>query len=103
MIAAKSYWEWPAYDSTPLYDRSSLNALKEDIRTVARGWFDHDAHESLEDFVCCLPLTYVKFEAHDRYRETTRYEMSLLRRSHWALFRRSKPCRSATHELVLSS
>jgi hypothetical protein len=44
VVAQTSHHEWPAYDSTQLYDRSSLAALKEDIHTVARGWFDHDAH-----------------------------------------------------------
>ncbi|WP_255666347.1 transposase [Haladaptatus sp. DYF46] len=80
-IAETSYHEWPAYDATPLYDRSSLGGLEEDIRTVARVWFKHDAHESVEDFVCCLPLTYVEFEAHDRYAGTTRYEMEQLVRA----------------------
>ena len=71
----KSYQEWPAYDSTPLYDRSSLSGLEEDVRTIARDWFDHDAHESIQGFVCCLPLTYVEFEAYDHYTGTTRYGM----------------------------
>ena len=62
-IATKSYYEWPAYDSTPLYDRSSLSALEEDVWTVARVWFEHDAHESIETFVTDLPLTYVNFRA----------------------------------------
>ncbi len=62
-IAATSYREWPAYNSTPLYDRTSLGGLEEDVRTVANVWFEHDAHESVENFVCCLPLAYVEFEA----------------------------------------
>ena len=33
-IAATSYREWPAYAATPLYDRSSLGGLEEDIRTI---------------------------------------------------------------------
>ena len=77
-ITTKSYCEWPTYDSTPLYDRSSLGGLEEDVRTVARVWFEHDAHESVEDFVCCLPLAYITFEAHDRYTGTTRYGMEQL-------------------------
>ena len=51
-VAETPYHKWPAYDATPLYDRSSLGGLEEDIRTVARVWFEHDAHESVEDFVC---------------------------------------------------
>lgn len=78
MIAATSYRKWPAYHSTSLYDRSSLGGLEEDVRTVARVWFKHDAHESVEHLVCCLPLAYVEFEAHDRYSRTTRYEMEQL-------------------------
>ena len=80
-IAATSYHEWPVYDSTPLYDRSSLGGLEEDVRTVARVWFEHDAHESVESFVCCLPLAYVEFDAHDRYAGTTRYGMEQLVRA----------------------
>ena len=49
-IALTSYHKWPAYDSTPLYDRNSLDGLEEDIQTVARAWFEHDAHESVKEF-----------------------------------------------------
>lgn len=80
-IAETSYYDWPAYDATPLYDRSSLGGLEKDIRTVARVWFDHHTHESVEDFVCCLPLAYVQFEAYDRYSGTTRYGMDQLVRA----------------------
>jgi IS4 transposase len=80
-VAQTSYYEWPVYDSTPLYDRSSLSALEEDVRTIAKVWFDHDAHESVEHFVCCLPLAYVQFESHDRYTGTTRYDMEQLVRA----------------------
>lgn len=73
-----SYREWPAYDATPLYDRSSLGGLEEDVRTVAKVWFEHDAHESVERFMCCLPLTYVDFEVYDRYTGTTCYGMEQL-------------------------
>lgn len=34
-LATDSYREWPAYDATQLYDRSSLGALEEDIGTVS--------------------------------------------------------------------
>lgn len=77
-IAAKSYYDWPVYDSTPLYDESSLGALEEDIRTVAKVWFEHDAHESVEHFVSDIPLAYVDFLSHDRYTGPTRYDMTLL-------------------------
>ena len=77
-IATKSYYEWPAYDSTPLYDQSSLSALEEDVRTVGRVWFEHDAHESIEAFVTDLPLTYVDFEPHNRYTGSSDYEMEQL-------------------------
>ncbi|GAA0251095.1 hypothetical protein GCM10009000_079390 [Halobacterium noricense] len=75
-----SYREWPAYDLTPLYDRSSLGALEEDVRTVAKVWFEHDAHKSVERFVSDLPLAYVEFRPHDRYTGSTRYNMVLLMR-----------------------
>ncbi len=79
-IAMTSYREWPAYDLTPLYDRSSLGALEEDVRTVAKVWFEHDAHKSVERFVSDLPLAYVEFRPHDRYTGSTRYNMVLLMR-----------------------
>lgn len=80
-IAQTTYYEWPAYDSTPLYDRSSLGGLEEDIRTVAAVWFDHDAHESVEEFVCRLPLAYVEFAPNDSYTLTTQYGMKQLFRA----------------------
>ena len=77
-IAQARYTEWPAYDSTPLYNRSSLDALQEDIRTVGQRWFKHDHHGSVEDFVCEYPLAYFRFDAHDRYEGSTRYKMEPL-------------------------
>jgi len=79
-IARTSYYEWPAYDSTPLYDRSSLDGFEADVRTVSEVWFDHKAHELVERFVCHLPLAYVDFRPHDRYTDSTRYEMPQLMR-----------------------
>lgn len=75
-----SYYEWPVYESTPLYDRSSLSGLEEDIRTVAAVWFDHKAHEPVDRFVCHLPVAYVDFQPHDRYVGSTRYDMPQLMR-----------------------
>ncbi len=60
-IAQRQYSEWPAYNSTPLYDRTSLAGLESDIRTVSETWFDHDSHDSIEEFVCALPLAYFRF------------------------------------------
>ncbi len=77
-IAQAPYMEWSAYDSTPLYNRSSLDALQEDIRTVGQRWFKHDHHGSVEEFVCQYPLTYFQFNAHDRYAGSTRYKMETL-------------------------
>ena len=77
-IAQAPYTEWPAYDSTPLYNRSSLDALQEDIRTVGQRWFEQDHHGSVEDFVCQYPLAYFRFDAHDRYGGSTRYKMEPL-------------------------
>jgi len=83
--------QWPIYDSTPLYERSSLDRLESDIRIVSQTWFRHDRHESIENFVCALPLAYFEFDTHDRYAESTHYEMDtlfrvfLLKRAHeWA-------------------
>ncbi len=72
-IARTSYYEWPAYESTRLYDWSSLDRFEEDIRTVSAIWFDHDTHESVEQFVCHLPFAYVDFRPYDRYGGPTRY------------------------------
>jgi IS4 transposase len=77
-IARRSYIEWPAYDSTPLYDRTSLAGLESDVRTVSEAWFAHESHDSIERFVCSLPLAYFRFEAHDCYAKSTRYEMDTL-------------------------
>jgi len=66
------------YDATPLYERSSLDGLESDIRTVSQTWFKHNRHESLGNFVCALPLAYFEFQVHDRYAGTTRYEMDTL-------------------------
>ena len=41
-------------------------------------WFTHDAHDSIEQFICSLPLAYFLFDAHDRYGGSTRYEMDTL-------------------------
>jgi IS4 transposase len=80
-IARSSFYDWPTYTDTPLYDRSSTGALVEDVRTLASVWFDHDAHESIEEFICHWPLAYVEFDAHDRYAGHTRYEMEQLFRA----------------------
>ncbi|CQH64751.1 ISH7-type transposase HhuIRS5 (plasmid) [Halobacterium hubeiense] len=80
-IAQTSFYDWPAYTDTPLYDCSSTGALAEDVRTLTSVWFDHDAHESIEEFVCHWPLAYVEFDAHDCYTGHTRYEMEQLFRA----------------------
>jgi len=77
-ITQRQYSEWPAYNSTLLYDRTSLAGLESDIRTVSETWFDHDSHDSIEEFVCALPLAYFRFSAHDQYAGSTRYQMATL-------------------------
>ena len=77
-IAQLQHVEWPAYGSTPLYDRSSVSALQSDIRTVARVWFEHDIHDSIGKFVSQYPLEYVDFGPHDEYSGSTRYQMPQL-------------------------
>jgi len=77
-IAHQQRVEWPTYDSTPLYDRTSLVGLESDVRVVSSVWFTHPDHNSLEQFVCELPIAYFRFEAHDRYESSTRYEMDTL-------------------------
>lgn len=77
-IARRSRVEWPVYDAKPLYERSSLDGLESDIRTVSQTWFKHHGHESVEKFVCALPLEYFKFDAYDCYAGPTRYDMDTL-------------------------
>ncbi|MGB9985574.1 transposase [Salarchaeum japonicum] len=77
-IARLSYVEWPAYDSTPLYDRTSLTGLESDVQIVSGAWFTHHEHISVEQFVSELPLAYFQFEAHDCYEDPTHYEMDTL-------------------------
>ncbi|KAB7514736.1 transposase [Halosegnis rubeus] len=77
-VAQRPHIDWPAYDSTPLYDRTSLAGLESDIRTVSEMWFDHESHDSVEEFVCALPLAYFRFSAHDWYEGSTRYQMATL-------------------------
>ena len=75
-IAHREYSSWPTYSTTPLYDRSSLGGLAEDIRVVASTWFDHEAHESVDAFAIHYPLEYVDFGPHDRYSRSNQYGMS---------------------------
>ena len=77
-IARRPYAQWPVYDSTPLYDRSSLAGLESDIRTVSETWFKHDHHKSVENFVYSLPLAYFQFGPHDCYAGPTRYDTDTL-------------------------
>ena len=77
-IAHQQRVKWPAYDSTPLYDRTSLVGLESDVRVVSSVWFTHPDHDSLEQFICELPIAYFRFEVHDRYESSTRYEMDAL-------------------------
>jgi IS4 transposase len=79
-----------------LYDRSSLDGLESDIRTVSQTWFRHDRHESVENFICSLPLAYFNFDAHDRYAGPTRYETETLFRV-FVL----KECHGWDHETAL--
>ncbi len=77
-IAQQPYVEWPVYDSTPLYDRTSLAGLELDVRVVSKTWFEHKDHDSIEQFVCSLPLAYFRFNAQDRYAASTCHEMNTL-------------------------
>lgn len=77
-IAQRSSANWPAYDSTPLFDRSSLPALESDVRVVTEPWFNQDEHTAVEPFVSALPLAYVRFDPHDRDAGSTSYEMETL-------------------------
>jgi hypothetical protein len=45
---------------------------------VSGLWFTHPNHSSVERFVCELPMTYFRLEAHDCYGGSTGYEMDTL-------------------------
>jgi hypothetical protein len=45
---------------------------------VSDQWFRHDVHDSVDAFVCSVPLAYFRFGVHDRYAGSTRYEMHTL-------------------------
>jgi IS4 transposase len=77
-IVHRKHVTWPVYDTTPLYDRTSLAGLESDVRTVAETWFDHESHESVDEFVWSLPLAYFRFNAYDHYEGSTRYQMDAL-------------------------
>jgi hypothetical protein len=47
--------------------------IREDVRAVAGHWFDHDAHESVEQFVVHPTLAYFDFATRDRYLGWTRF------------------------------
>ncbi|MFA1612573.1 transposase [Halobellus rubicundus] len=95
-IANRPHADWPVYDATPLYERSSLDGLESDIRIVSQTWFRHDRHESVENFICALPLAYFEFDAHDRYEGSTHYEMDTLFRVFIL-----KECHGWDHETAL--
>jgi hypothetical protein len=95
-IAQRSYAEWPVYDSTPLYDRTSLAGLESDVRVISETWFDHDEHDSINKFICSFPMSYFIFDAHDCYTASTRYRMDTLFRV-FVL----KECHGWSHETAL--
>ena len=77
-IAQRPYANWPVYDTSPLYDRTSLAGLESDIRTVSETWFSPKSHDSVEQLACSLPMAYFQFDFHGRYEGSTRYEMDTL-------------------------
>ncbi|QLH78368.1 transposase [Halosimplex rubrum] len=77
-IAQTSYYQWPTYSHTPLYNRSSTAGLAEDVRILASVWFEHEEHNSVEEFVYYWPLDYAEFDEHDRYTGETDYNMERL-------------------------
>ena len=77
-IAQRSYAEWPTYESSPLFDRTSLPGVESDVRLVAETWFNQEGHEAVEPFVYAVPLASVQVDAHDRYAGSASYEMETL-------------------------
>ena len=48
------------------------------MKPYSGTWFRDDSHDSIEEFVCALPLAYFRFSVHDRYEWSTRYQMDVL-------------------------
>jgi IS4 transposase len=48
---------------------------------VASVWFEQDAHDSVDEFVCRVPLAYFEFGHHDQYSLSTQFEMEPLFRA----------------------
>jgi hypothetical protein len=90
-LPSNPYVDWSTYESSPLFDRSSLRALESDVRLVAGAWCNQDEHEAVDQFVHAVPLAYVQFDAHDRYAGSTSCEME-------TLFRLFVPKRMQTSE-----
>ncbi len=84
------------YDSTPLYDRTSLAGLESDVRVVSETWFGREEHDSINKFIRSFPLAYFIFDAHDCYTIATRYRMDTLFRV-FVL----KECHGWSHETAL--
>jgi hypothetical protein len=51
LIAQLSYVDWPTYESSPLFDRTSLPGSESDVRLFAETRFQHDDHESVDSAV----------------------------------------------------
>jgi IS4 transposase len=59
---------WPYYRCpSEEYTADDLDALKHDISTLAREWFQHDAHEDVVTFICTCPLAYFEFASYDAF------------------------------------
>ena len=49
--------------------------MESDIRVVAEAWFQQEEHKAVEPFVFTLPLTYVQFDTHNCYVDSTSYKV----------------------------
>ena len=72
-IADTDEKHWPYYrcPSTE-YAADDLDALKHDVSTLAREWFQHDAHEDVETFICTCTLAYFEFASYDAFPDSGR-------------------------------
>lgn len=62
----------------PLSDNGSVAGLESDVRIVPQAWFGQDRHESVENFVCSLPVACFSFTAHGRYSGAACYAIDTL-------------------------
>ena len=67
-IAETDEKHWPYYRCpSENYTADDLDALKHDVSTLAHEWFQHDAHDNVEEFISLCPFDYFEFASYDTF------------------------------------